>query len=113
MHFKDSVAIITGGASGLGEATVREFHLNGCKVFIFDKDTNKGTVLAQELGENAAFFPVDVCNTRNVQEAISKVVNKFQKITKNMVAELHILTNMKSVNDLTVLWYSFEIQFQW
>ena len=116
MHFKDSVAIITGGASGLGEATVREFHLNGCKVCIFDKDTNKGTGLAQELGENAAFFPVDVCNTRNVQEAISKVVNKFQKITINVncagiaIAEktlgkegIHDLDNFREIIEINLV----------
>ena len=84
MEFETSVAIITGGASGLGEATVREFHLKGCKVCIFDRDTNKGTALAEELGGKAAFFPVDVSDPINTKEAIREVVKKFTKITINV-----------------------------
>ena len=38
MELKDSVSIITGGASGLGEATSRKFHSLGSKVCIFDLD---------------------------------------------------------------------------
>ena len=84
MKFENSVAIITGGASGLGEATVRNFHLKGCKVCIFDNDSNKGSLLAEELGKNAAFFPVDVCDPRNIEEAITEVMKKFQKISINV-----------------------------
>ena len=84
MKFENSVAIITGGASGLGEATVREFHLKGCKVCIFDKDANKGKALAEELGGKAAFFPVDVSDPINTKEAIREAVEKFSKITINV-----------------------------
>ena len=46
-------AVVTGGASGLGEATVRDFAAGGAKVAIFDMNATKGEKLAQELGANA------------------------------------------------------------
>ena len=52
MKLKNSVSIITGGSSGLGEATVRKFHSIGSKVCIFDLDNEKGKNLERELGEN-------------------------------------------------------------
>ena len=42
MELEDSVSIITGGASGLGEATARKFHALGSKVCIFDLDERNG-----------------------------------------------------------------------
>ena len=62
MELKNSVSIITGGASGLGESTVRKLHSLGSKVCIFDLDNKKGQNLEEELGYNCAYFSVDVCN---------------------------------------------------
>ena len=45
MELKNSVSIITGGSSGLGEATVRKFHSLGSKVCIFDCDNEKVSYL--------------------------------------------------------------------
>ena len=84
MEIENSVAIITGGASGLGEATVRSLHSKNCKVCIFDTNTEKGMAISKELGKNVAFFKVDVCNTKSVQESISEVMRKFKKITINI-----------------------------
>ncbi|HZU79747.1 MAG TPA: SDR family NAD(P)-dependent oxidoreductase, partial [Acidimicrobiales bacterium] len=54
------VAIVTGGAGGIGRATVERFVEEGARVVIGDVDTEAGPLLAQELGDAAAFRQVDV-----------------------------------------------------
>ena len=116
MKFENSVAIITGGASGLGEATVRKFHLKGCKVCIFDSDSAKGSLIAEELGKNVSFFPVDVCDSNSIKEALKKIVKEFQKITINVncagiaIAEktlgkdgIHSLDNFKKIAEVNLI----------
>ena len=56
MNIQSSIAFVTGGASGLGEATVRNIVSNGGKVVIADLQEDRGNNLAQELGENALFI---------------------------------------------------------
>ena len=85
MELKDSVSIITGGASGLGEATARKFHSLGSKVCIFDLDNLRGKNLEQELGENCVYFSVDVCNEPDLVKAINAVMNRFNKININVI----------------------------
>ncbi|HEV7536303.1 MAG TPA: SDR family NAD(P)-dependent oxidoreductase, partial [Acidimicrobiia bacterium] len=63
-------AVVTGGASGLGEATVRRLAAAGAKVVILDRDTVKGEALAKELGPAAAFAPTDVTNAADVTAAV-------------------------------------------
>ncbi len=84
MELKDSVSIITGGASGLGEATARKFHSLGGKVCIFDLNNSKGRNLEQELGENCVHFSVDVCNSEETKNAINQVIAKFKEININV-----------------------------
>ena len=84
MELKNSVSIITGGCSGLGEATVRKFHSLGGKICIFDLDSKKGEKLERELGENCAYFSVDVCHEANIKEAINEVIKLFNKININV-----------------------------
>ena len=84
MELKDSVSIITGGASGLGEATTRKFHSLGSKVCVFDLDNLKGKNLEKELGDNCAYFSVDVCNETDVETAINTVLDRFNKININV-----------------------------
>ena len=52
MEIKDCVAIVTGGASGLGAATVRQLSGKGARVAIFDVKADKGESLAEEIGNN-------------------------------------------------------------
>ena len=77
MDIKDKTAIITGGASGLGEATVRRFAGLGAKVSIFDMNEERGNAVAQELGDNVAFHKVDVTDEASVQAAIDATVEAF------------------------------------
>lgn len=72
MKLSDVVAIVTGGASGLGEATVRRLVQGGGKVVIVDRDEAKGTALATELGANAAFMKADVTSQADVEAAIAR-----------------------------------------
>ena len=62
MDIKDKVAIITGGASGLGEATARALVAAGARVAIWDRNEERGAAVAKELGENAYFQKIDICD---------------------------------------------------
>ena len=61
-------AIVTGGASGLGEATARMLSSMGAQVAIFDLDIDKGSTIAKEL--NSDFYEVDVSDVNSVNEAV-------------------------------------------
>ena len=58
--FQGLVGIVTGGASGLGRATVERFVREGARVVICDLPKSPGQEVADKLGENAAFVPTDV-----------------------------------------------------
>ena len=77
MDIKDKVALVTGGASGLGEATVRLYHELGARVAIFDKDAARGQALAQSLGAAAQYQQVDVADEEQVIAALAAVVERF------------------------------------
>jgi NAD(P)-dependent dehydrogenase (short-subunit alcohol dehydrogenase family) len=70
MKIQGSVALVTGGASGLGEATVRRLAAGGARVVIVDRDEKRGPALAQELGERARFVKADVTSAEDVQAAV-------------------------------------------
>src|SRR5690348_16820686 len=55
MKIQGAVALVTGGASGLGEATVRRLVTAGARVVIVDRDNKRGPALESELGERARF----------------------------------------------------------
>ena len=66
----DTVAIVTGGASGLGEATARRLAQAGAGVVILDLPSSQGEALATELGDRVLFSPTDVRDEAQVQAAI-------------------------------------------
>ena len=81
MNITGKVAIVTGGASGLGEATVRAYLDKGAKVAIFDMDTDRGNKLVEELGsDKLSFARVDVADEKSVMGAIDKVISDFGAI---------------------------------
>ena len=77
MKFENSTFIITGGASGLGEATVRRFHAAGANVVIADLNTERGEKLAVELGARAVFARTDVTADADGQACVAKAVASF------------------------------------
>lgn len=80
MLLKDSVALITGGASGLGEATARRFHTEGARIGILDRPNSRGAELAAEFGERARFVPADVTDERGVDAAIQQLIDAFGRV---------------------------------
>ncbi len=80
MKSNETVAIVTGGASGLGEATVRQMIKRGGKAAILDLSEERGQSLAEELGESTIFVRTDVTNEEGVSSAISKAVESFGSI---------------------------------
>ncbi len=71
MELQAATAIVTGGASGLGAATVRHLHDRGANVVIFDRDATKGEPLAAELGDRVRFVAGDVLSEDDTQQAIA------------------------------------------
>ncbi|BAK18050.1 dehydrogenase with different specificities [Solibacillus silvestris StLB046] len=80
MRLANKVAIITGGAGGIGLAAVKRFLEEGAKVAIVDYDKQQGEKMEAELGENVAFFAVDVSKLADVKEMVEQVVDRFGKI---------------------------------
>ena len=80
MIVKNSVAVVTGGASGLGEACVRNLNKLGAKVAIFDFVAERGEKIAAELGKDVIFAHTDVADDAGVQAAIKKTMDAFGAI---------------------------------
>jgi len=79
------VAIITGGASGIGRGTVEHFVDEGAKVVIADMDAERGEALAAGLGQSAAFKKTNVTNAEDVQAMVDFAIERF--------GGLHVLFN--------------------
>lgn len=71
------VAIVTGGASGLGAGLVRRFAAEGAKVVFCDLDGDSGTALATELGADALFVEADVSDIDQVARLVATAVDRF------------------------------------
>jgi len=77
---KTAVTLVTGGASGLGRATVERFVQNGAKVILCDLPTSQGNEVAKSLGDNVIFVPVDVTSEKDVTTAIETAKSKFGRL---------------------------------
>jgi NAD(P)-dependent dehydrogenase (short-subunit alcohol dehydrogenase family) len=80
MNVKNSVAVVTGGASGLGEACVRNLLSGGAKIAILDFAADRGEKIAAELGKDVIFAQTDVADDAGVQGAINKTMETFGAI---------------------------------
>ena len=83
MDLKDKVAVITGGASGMGRATARRVVASGGKCALFDLNDEKGSALAEELGDSAIFCHVDVADEASVKTGIDATMDAFGAIHIN------------------------------
>ncbi|MGY1941584.1 3-hydroxyacyl-CoA dehydrogenase [Nocardia gipuzkoensis] len=70
MEIGNAVAAVTGGASGLGLATVRELHGKGAKVVIIDLPSSSGEAVAKELGDGVVFAAADVTDEEQITAAL-------------------------------------------
>ena len=84
------VAVVTGGASGLGEGLARRFAAEGAKVVIGDVDRDGGKALAAELGANALFVESDVADFDQVGRLVSTAVEHY--------GGLHVMVNNAGVS---------------
>jgi 3-oxoacyl-[acyl-carrier protein] reductase len=80
MRLKDKVALITGGAAGIGKATAQRFIEEGAKVVICDVNQEAGQAAIQELGPRAAFFQVDVTDRQAVQAWVDEVMAQYGRV---------------------------------
>ena len=79
-ELQGKVALITGGASGIGEGTARLFVAQGARVVIADMQRERGEKLAAELGANARFAAVDVTQEDQVKAAIDGAVSAWGRL---------------------------------
>jgi NAD(P)-dependent dehydrogenase (short-subunit alcohol dehydrogenase family) len=81
MKTSEVIAIVTGGASGLGEATTRHLVAKGGKVAIFDLNDQRGQALVEELGnDQVVYFQTNVTDAQQVEQNVAQVVEHFGKI---------------------------------
>ncbi len=81
MRVKDCVAIVTGGSSGLGKATVTRIVESGGKAAILDLSEENGRALVEELGcERVLFVKTDVTNVSDVERALQETMGRFGEI---------------------------------
>ena len=78
MDFTDKIAIVTGGASGMGAATAREFAAAGARVVIVDRNAELATAVAQEIGAETAVG--DVSDPDFCQQVVDDVVGKYGRL---------------------------------
>jgi 3-hydroxyacyl-CoA dehydrogenase / 3-hydroxy-2-methylbutyryl-CoA dehydrogenase len=76
MQTEGAIALVAGGASGLGEATARRLHADGAEVVIADLNAGKGEALAAELGERASFVEANVLEADQVQAAVDAAAER-------------------------------------
>ncbi len=74
------VAIVTGGASGIGEGTVRKFVASGARVVVADIQDARGQKLAEELGPGVSYYHTDVSQEEEVRAAVGHAVNKWGRL---------------------------------
>jgi len=91
MDINNKIAVITGGASGLGRATAQRLVDAGAKVAIFDRNEEQGTIAAKELGSAAIFVNVDVSGEESVVTAIDH--------TMEALGAIHICCNFAGIGD--------------
>lgn len=76
--FKEKIAVVTGGASGIGLATTKKLLSEGANVVILDLKMDEEII--NSLGENVLYLKCDVSNEENVKNCIEKITKKFNHI---------------------------------
>jgi 3-oxoacyl-[acyl-carrier protein] reductase len=84
-ELEGKVAVVTGGAAGIGRAMVERFAAEGARVVIADLDANAGNEVASALGDAAAFHATDVTDAAQIQAMVDATVERF--------GGLHVLVN--------------------
>ena len=103
MKLQDKVAIVTGGAQGIGEAIVRAFAAEGARVVIADVAQDKAGALAQDIGDKALAVRLDVRDPASIDATVKAAVERFGGID--------ILVNNAAVFDMQPLLEATEASF--
>lgn len=77
---QDKVAVVTGGTSGIGLATVKRFVSEGAKVVIADIQDDLGAKYSKELGENTVYVHTDVTVESEIENSVSVAVERFGRL---------------------------------
>ena len=91
LGLRNKIVLVTGGAKGIGAATVKAFLAEDCKVVIVDRDTEAGLVLATSSGSRARFVEADLTNLKSCKQAVEQTVSWF--------GGLDVLVNNAGFND--------------
>ena len=82
MELQGKTALVTGGASGLGEATVRRYHDHGANVAILDMNDERGEALATELGDRVQYFSGNVTD----EDSVAAIIEAYEADHEAMLA---------------------------
>src|SRR5699024_8311970 len=102
MRLKDKVAIITGGAQGIGRGIVERFAHEGAHVIIADINEKVGLQTEKELQQqelNVTFQQTDISKENRVLELVNEVIKRFNKI--EILINNATMTNRKAINETT------------
>ncbi len=91
LGLRDKIILVTGGAKGIGAATVEAFSAEDCRVMLVDRDTETGTSLEKFLGSRVSYIEVDLTNLEACKKAIEQTVSLF--------GGLDVLVNNAGFND--------------
>ena len=91
LGLRDKIILVTGGAKGIGAATVKAFSAEACRVVLVDRDTETGTSLEKFLGSRVSYIEADLTNLEACQKAIEQTVSLF--------GGLDVLVNNAGFND--------------
>ena len=91
LGLRDKIILVTGGAKGIGAATVKAFSAEDCRVVLVDRDTETGTSLEKFLGSRVSYIEADLTNLEACQKAIEQTVSLF--------GGLDVLVNNAGFND--------------
>jgi 3-oxoacyl-[acyl-carrier protein] reductase len=80
MRLKDKIALITGGAAGIGYATTKRFIEEGARVVICDVNQEAGEAAVRDLGTEADFYRVDVTERASVDSWVKSVLEKYGRL---------------------------------
>jgi len=85
----NSIAVVSGGASGLGEATCRHLAKLGASVVVLDRDEERGQAVAAELGDRGRFVAADVSDLAQVEQAFERIRSEHGAV--------HVVVNVAAI----------------